>query len=320
LKAYSKSASLFYNALISLLWLTNHKTTSLIWNKLWSKSCQNISATVYTVIHNHKVLVNFGHPYPIISRQYRLFNNPLIELTYQAYAINHTPIIFVDVGAGVGDTVLLVNENCPEMVKKFYCVDGDPEFFEYLQHNLYNLSEKKLFLALLSSSCDKERALIRTHKGTASAQGQIRVPSNTLSSLILPEELNRIDLIKIDVDGFDGKVLLGARKILDKYKPAVIFEWHPKLCKEAGNNWTDHFNVLKEAGYSKFIWFNKFGEFSHFMECCDTRGIDRLAEFCLNSHFYYDWHYDIIALHDKSLLSPIALAEASYAKSRRSRY
>lgn len=317
---YSKSASVLYNALIKLLWLTNHKITSPIWNKLWSLSCKNISATVRTVIHRHKVLLNYGHPYPIITRQYRLFNNPLIELSYQAYSVEHVPILIVDVGSGVGDTVLLINDNCRQMVKKFFCVEGDPEYFKYLEHNLKDISEKKLFFALVSSSSAEERELIRTHKGTSSAKGHNKVPSVTLSSLILPEKLHKLDIVKIDVDGFDGKVLLGAKALLDKYRPSVIFEWHPKLCKETGNNWTDHFKVLNEAGYSKFIWFNKYGEFSHFMEAFDVNGIDRIAKFCLNTHIYYDWHYDVIALHKNSPLSPVTLAEAKYARNCRSRY
>ena len=279
-----------------------------------------MSASVYTVIHNQKVLVNFGHPYPIIARQFPSFNNPLVELVYQSYLSKQTPITFIDVGSGIGDTVLLVRANCPEMVKQFYCIDGDPDFFDYLQRNLGNFPEKKLFFLLLSSSCEGEKALVRTHKGTASAQGNIRVSSNTLDSVILSDKPDRIDVIKVDVDGFDGKVLQGARGILDKYKSSVIFEWHPALCKETGNNWTDHFNVLAETGYTRFIWFNKFGEFSHFMESNDRKGINMLAEFCLYNHIYYDWHYDVIALHENSQISPISLAESNYARNRRSRY
>ena len=86
--------------------------------------------------------------------------------------------------------------------------------------------------------------MLRTHKGTASAQGNSKTSAVTLDSLISLINPDAIDLIKIDVDGFDGKVLLGAKGILRRYSPAVIFEWHPALCKQTGNNWTDHLTPL----------------------------------------------------------------------------
>jgi len=37
--------------------------------------------------------------------------------------------------------------------------------------------------------------------------------------------LKRIDLIKIDVEGFEGYVLLGLRDTLEKYRPFVVMEY-----------------------------------------------------------------------------------------------
>jgi FkbM family methyltransferase len=240
----------------------------------------------------------------MIARRFPAFNNPLLELVHQTHQARQAPLVVVDVGAGVGDTALLVLRNCPGAVKEFCCVEADAEFFQLLQRNLQNRPEVRLFRSLLSSSDGQERSLIRTHTGTASAQGAATVPAVTLDSLFAS---NGVDLIKTDVDGFDGKVLRGAKETLAR-------------CRPSGNNWTDHFAALREAGYSRFVWFNKFGEFSHHMETNDTDAVNRLAEDSIEGRLGDDWHYDVVALHEAGGISPAAIAATQFARNCRSRY
>ncbi len=121
--------------------------------------------------------------------------------------------------------------------------------------------------------------------------------------------MGAVDVLKIDVDGFDGQVLRGADRILSRDRPAVIFEWHPILCERTSNNWTDHFEALKFKGYEQFVWFTKYGEFSHFMCGYDPTNVAMLAELCLNSESYDDLHFDVVALPPGSVTSPQALAD-----------
>jgi FkbM family methyltransferase len=316
----NKIASLIYNLLVQTVKLDEHKYTSRLWQKAWQKSCALFSCPISTTIHGQKVIVNYGYTYPIYSRKFRSYNNPLVELVYQTYSTKKSPITLIDVGAAIGDTVLLIYSNCPDMIENFYCVDGDKEFFAYLKQNLGHFEEGKLILSMLSHDQRAERELVRTHKGTASAQGEVEVSARSLDSIMVEARLQNVDLLKIDVDGFDGKVLLGARDILQKHQPAVIFEWHPILCKQTGNPWTDHFEALEDCGYEKFIWFSKYGDFSHFMNGFERESVSRLMELSLRNRFCYDWHYDVVALHRTSLINPVVLAELSFAKARKSQF
>lgn len=68
-------------------------------------------------------------------------------------------------------------------------------------------------------------------------------------------------------DGFHGKVLIvGAKRILQKYHPGVIFERDPLVFKQTSSNCTDHSKFWEECGYTKTISFAKFGKFSDSME------------------------------------------------------
>lgn len=315
-----KVASLVYRLLLHSMPLETG-IRSRLWQKAWTKSCRIFGhRTVETTIHGYNVLVNYGYMYPIYARRFPAYNNPLIELVYQAYQMKKSPITFADIGAAAGDTILLIESNCSGMVGGFYCVDGDREFFSYLTANLARFQHGKLYFALLAGEAGTARELVRIHSGTASAQGDNLVPTVTLDHLLLEPDNAPVDVLKIDVDGFDGEVLRGSTGILETQKPAVIFEWHPQLCRDTGNSWTTHFQVLQEYDYPTFVWFDKFGNFSHFSYVYDKESIDTLAELCLRDRLHHDWHYDVIALHRESPISPLLLAETGFARMRRSSF
>jgi FkbM family methyltransferase len=316
-----KLASLVYNLLLRLELPLRSGRASRLWRWSWDKSCSVFSGPVTTSVHGQKVLLNFGYPYPLFARLYPRFNTPLLELVYQSSRVLGTPVTVVDVGAAIGDTVLLLYGNCAEMVGSFLCVEGDPEFFGYLGENLAHLKgQGKLVLGVLSSQEGTERDLVRIHRGTASSTGDKQVESTTLDTVLMNSGIRRVDVLKIDVDGFDGKVLLGSKQTLSTHRPAVIFEWHPILCENASNNWTDHFEALTDCGYTRFVWFTKYGDFSHFTSPYDRAGLDLLVALCLRNAFHDDWHYDVIALTPDNPVSELSLAEAAFARNRISPY
>lgn len=313
-----RPSTVLYNMLLDCWRIGKFPYLSRLWWTAWNRSCRLLSGPVQTKIHGRKVIVNYGHVYPLASRSFRTFNNPLIELVFQTYSAKNGRITLVDVGANVGDTILLLDSNCPGMIEAFYCIEADPEFFAYLQHNLAGLQNGTLLLALLSSTNDMERTLVRTQTSSASARGGEKMDCVTLDSLLGNTGVQRVDVLKTDVEGLDGKVLVGARRILEAYQPAVIFEWHPLLCIKSSSNCIDHFDSLEHAGYETFVWFTKYGEFSHCTRHGERETIFMLQELCLRNRFHDDWHYDVIALPKNSPILPLHLAESAYARKRRS--
>ncbi len=319
-RRYNRLASIFYNTLVHTVRIGRIKWMEKAWLAAWDMNCRYLKSAVRTRIHGRTVLLNNGNTYPIYTRKFPDLNNPIVELVYQSYLLKKKPIGIIDVGAAIGDTMLLLYSNCPDMIGDFFCIDGDPEFYEYLKFNLRHLKEGKVILALLSSSETYEKELVRIHTGTASAQGDKNVAASTLDAIVDKFDPLHIDVLKTDVDGFDGRVLRGAMKTIDRHHPAIIFEWHPILCKQTGNNWLDHFEVLNDLAYNNFLWFSKYGSFNHFMKDIDRQEIDLMAELCLRSTTNYDQHFDVIALHRDSKLSLLALADLAFAKERKSHY
>lgn len=79
--------------------------------------------------------------------------------------------------------------------------------------------------------------------------GVITVPMVTLDDALAGR---RIDLIKIDVEGFEQQVLLGAKTILtdERWRPrAIVVEVHPFAWTETGTTSASFLDLLDEMGF-----------------------------------------------------------------------
>ncbi len=83
-------------------------------------------------------------------------------------------------------------------------------------------------------------------------QEQSTVPVVRMDEYLLTFAPARIDLIKIDVEGFERDVVEGATKILERYKPAVIMEMVNDDAVLAGE-------ALYRLGYRSFVAGEKGG-------------------------------------------------------------
>lgn len=55
------------------------------------------------------------------------------------------------------------------------------------------------------------------------------VECSTLDTIIAQNNVSRIDLMKIDVEGYEYAALLGARQSIKKHRPRLILEWLPSF-------------------------------------------------------------------------------------------
>lgn len=85
------------------------------------------------------------------------------------------------------------------------------------------------------------------HLGTAkSTQG---VGSVSLDNYCKKNKINRIDFIKIDTDGWEHEVLKGARKVISKYCPTVIFEVGKYAMEEKQIDFNFFLNYFTKINY-----------------------------------------------------------------------
>jgi FkbM family methyltransferase len=76
-----------------------------------------------------------------------------------------------------------------------------------------------------------------------------RVRITTLDALVDEMGLPRVDFVKLDVDGYEGKVFRGAKATLERWHPDVLFEISPGMMTEQGDRATDLLDLLDDLGY-----------------------------------------------------------------------
>jgi FkbM family methyltransferase len=73
---------------------------------------------------------------------------------------------------------------------------------------------------------------------------------DTLDRFVEREGIDRLNLIKIDVDGHELPVLQGGLRILTKFRPVLVMEMSPYVHAEEHNSFAALVALLGDAGYS----------------------------------------------------------------------
>ncbi len=145
---------------------------------------------------------------------------------------------FVDVGANFGYFSVLASKLSNAQVFAF---EPDSDNFKLLQRNIEMNKCQKIEAFQLAVSNKKDKVYLYKHPNTMKHSlvpywkraGKLKqqVSGVTLDSFLSDHE---IDLIKIDVEGSETRVMQGMSSIIAQYKPRLIFEFCPKFLKHAG--------------------------------------------------------------------------------------
>ncbi len=73
---------------------------------------------------------------------------------------------------------------------------------------------------------------------------------DTLDAFVARQEIMRLDLIKMDVDGHELPVLQGGRETLRRFQPLLVMEMSPYVHAEQHQSFADFVELLKSASYS----------------------------------------------------------------------
>lgn len=172
----------------------------------------------------------------------------------------------IEIGANIGTETICFSDIVGEQGRVF-AFEPFPMNVEILMANA-NSSRNKNISIYDVAICDRDSILEfnpppNSHMtgigtinltGTAAAQS-LKVNSFKLDSF--QEIFRKIGGIFIDIEGSDLLAIQGAKLVIDKFKPVIVFEYSPKLMKKFGLSQREVMVELDEMNYIPY----KIGKF-----------------------------------------------------------
>ena len=161
--------------------------------------------------------------------------------------------VIFDIGAHIGYYTLLLAELFPR--SKIYAFEPHPENFERLRANV-SMNSMLGRVQLLRTAVSDREGKVRFHKGPTNWSGgldpnhrggtigSVEVMSSRIDSLVFEELRVAPQLIKIDVEGYEEKVLYGGQQTLSMAKPVLVIECHSE------KSYRRTLDFLREVRYS----------------------------------------------------------------------
>jgi FkbM family methyltransferase len=176
----------------------------------------------------------------------------------------HPGATFVDVGAHIGICALrakaIVGPN-----GRVVAVEPHPDMQRALRENIkasgadvivapFACADNEMTLALYtgSQSNSGSSSLSKANACTWGAMGAVhQVLAKTLDSILQQAGIDRVDVLKIDVEGAELAVLQGARGTLARNRPVLMLELDEILLREMGASIEAVHKLLEPYGYRR---------------------------------------------------------------------
>jgi FkbM family methyltransferase len=221
--------------------------------------------------------------YNILDKEY------FSEHMHEKHVIDHLPElikhtnVFVDIGASLGQYTYFMNKlmNQGEII----AVEPDPVRYERLKQNSDNWSKSSenaiTCIEGVVSDTNKELPFFTTNSNLSGglfkhdlpkmhsnvkssvAWSEIKVRSYTLDSLCADKVP---DLVKVDVEGSELRVLLGAKNLIKQGNVLFLMELHNWNDPQGQKSADDIFDFFIQYGYKHINFYGKSLFAKHFLK------------------------------------------------------
>ena len=277
-----------------LFGLTNSRNdvVARLANRLRNAVARRHNPDVRWSFEGRTLTVPLSHDLPWNRRHFRNYADNLFRVA--AFVRRRDGgLRMADVGANVGDSYLITR---PERGDRYLLIEGAGRYFRLLMRNVGNDPGVTCVRALLSDRSSAEAGGMAVDGGNATvvtgAAGEGSAFDTLDAVLRRHADLAPLNLVKVDVEGYDGRVLRGARATLSADAPVVLFEHHPRLIRAAGDDDCALFADLAALAYGPMIVYDNRGFLLGTLDPGDVARVAELASYARQQDGYY---FDVIA-------------------------
>lgn len=199
------------------------------------------------------------------------YENDLIQASKKL--IREDMVIF-DIGANCGVHTLWMASLLKGKGRVFAFEATEYAFHRLIKNINLNLPLKKIITPIhiflkaseaddkenyVSSSWDISRTIEdpKRHALNGGFDHQVSSVQMTLDRWVLENQITKLDLIKLDVDGNETTILQGAQKTIEKYRPLIFMELSPIHFEDRMDSFRDQIELITKHHYEFFDMNNK---------------------------------------------------------------
>ncbi len=181
--------------------------------------------------------------------------------------INENDVIF-DIGANIGAHTLPI-ANLVGKYGKVYAFEPTYYAYEKLKKNINlnsNLKKRIVINQIMLAEKENSKNVSALYSSWPLGFEKHRHPihfgnlrstkgykSQTLDRYVNINKITNVKLVKIDVDGFEIKVLIGGKNFFKKQKPLILIELAPYTFRESNQKFSTLINLLNRMNYKLFL-------------------------------------------------------------------
>jgi len=259
----------------------------------------------------------FSHQLPSIWSVYDDYSQNLARVA-AACARRHRGSTMIDVGANVGDSVVVVRTLAKMPV---LCVEGDPHYLRYLRLNTAQCSNVEIAPYYVGVADGERRASVVSEGGTArldfNVHGRTRVSMRTLQTLAHEHpRFEDVSLLKIDTDGFDVRILTGSSEFLRAHSPVLFFEYDSRLMKADGDRGMSVYPLLRSLGYEGVVVWDNRGDYLLSTSTSESVLLAHLHHYFAGGYAHRYMDVAVFPAAQPDLFDEVTAGESAHRRSR----
>lgn len=223
-------------------------------------------------LYGQRLRMPAEHSLAAILASHPQYNRPLaLAVKALADAGGPLPITVVDVGANIGETIAVIEEHNPGLCT-YLSIEADEEIAELCSLNHHGNPRVETVQCFIG---ENEGAVVRLEddgranpstklvadSGATDDSTQHRLVRLDALAARFAETHGSLSLIKVDTEGYDFSVLRSGAELLERYHPALYFEWYPALLRDLNEEVWSGFEYLARFGYEHFVFFESVGDY-----------------------------------------------------------
>lgn len=174
----------------------------------------------------------------------------------------------LDVGANVGYYTLLASRLVGAQ-GHVYAIEPDPRNLQFLTKNLranrcvnvdvlpFAISDRSGLMTLYLDIDPTETSLTYQQRRSKAIVGSLDVECVSIDELCEKENIQKVDVIKMDIEGGEFKALLGAKETFRKNNVTLLIEFLPAVLKESGITSKEFIGLLEDMGFEPLLIHEK---------------------------------------------------------------